>query len=147
MTRIDFYVVASSAQEERLAFVCKWVQKAYRAGKKVFIAVDNEKQANYLDNLLWQFEPESFLPHDCEGKPASLAPVKIGFSGDCGDFHDCLVNLCADIPGFFSRFERVAEVVCQEERILEQTRRHYSFYQERHHPIQTHRLSVSQTLT
>ena len=144
MTRIDFYIVASATQQERLEFVCRWVQKAWRAGHSIYIAVDNENQAQYLDRLLWQFSPESFLPHDCEGQPSSLAPIKIGHTDECGDFHDCLVNLRTGIPDFFSRFERVAEIVCQEEKILEQTREHYSFYKHRHYPVETHRLAAPQ---
>lgn len=144
MTRVDFYVLDSSAQSERLAYVCRWVQRAWQAGQSVYIAVDNDKQAAFLDDLLWRFSPESFLPHARVDSDTDLThtPIAIGYSDNCGHFHQCLVNLCSDIPEFFSRFERVAEVVCQEPRILEQTRQHYGFYKDRHHPINTHKISV-----
>ncbi|NHN39624.1 DNA polymerase III subunit chi [Pseudomaricurvus alcaniphilus] len=140
MTSIDFYVLPHSSMEQRLDFACRWTQKALRNDHSVYVAVDNEKQADYLDRLFWQFSPDSFVPHDCEGKPQLQARVKIGFGDDCGDFHDCLVNLSQQVPGYFSRFQRLAEIVCQEEKVLANTRQHYNFYQHRGYPIETHRL-------
>lgn len=143
MTSIDFYILPETGQQARLAFVCRWVHKAYRNGNRVFIAVDNAQQARYLDRLLWEFSADSFLPHDCSDGDATDAPVRIGYGDDCGDFHDCLLNLCSEIPDYFSRFRRLAEVVCQDERVLQQTRQHYGFLQHRGYPINTHKLPAA----
>ncbi len=138
MTRIDFYVLADSSVESRMEFACRLTQKAQQMGSRVYIAVDDKQQAQQLDQLLWSFRPESFVPHDCEGESALQAPVLVGFGADCSDHHDLLINLKSNIPDYFSRFERLVEIVSQQEQVLTQTREHFTFYRERGYPIQSH---------
>ena len=92
MTRIDFYILETASQQQRLDFVCRWIQKAQRSGATVMVAVDNEAQAKYLDQLLWRFKPESFLPHDCQGSAQTGASVVISYGEDFVTFHDCRVT-------------------------------------------------------
>lgn len=138
MTRIDFYVLADSAVEKRQEFACRLTQKAQHIGSSVYIAVDDAAQAKQLDQLLWEFRPESFVPHDCEGQTILQAPVHIGFGDDCGEHHDVLINLKSSIPEYFSRFERLIEIVCQQEDVLTQTRENFTFYRHRGYPIKSH---------
>ena len=57
-----------------------------------------------------------------------------------GDHQDVLINLCEEIPDFFSRFERCMEIVIQQPVVLENTRKHFAFYRERGYPLNTHDL-------
>ncbi len=143
MTRIDFYILPETAARERLVFACRLAQRALQAGSQVYLAVDNAEQARELDQLMWDFRPESFLAHDCEGQTRLQAPVAIGFGDDCGNHHDLLINLKQQIPDYFSRFERLAEIVCQDDQILAKTREHFTFYRDRGYPIQSHNLKQS----
>ena len=138
MTRVDFYVLPDPTVERRWEFACRLVQKAQHMGTRTYIAVDDETQAKAIDKQLWSFRPESFVPHDCEGETPLQSPVTIGFGPDCGDHHDLLINLKSEIPDYFSRFERLAEIVCQQEDVLTQTREHFTFYRHRGYPIQSH---------
>lgn len=140
MTQIDFYVLSAPAVDQRLVFACRLAQKALQAGSRVFIAVNDAPAAADLDARLWSFRPESFLPHDVEGGSVLHSPVSVGFGADCGDHHDLLINLKDEIPDYFSRFHRLAEVVCQEEQVLASTRLHYGFYRHRGYPINSHTL-------
>ena len=54
--------------------------------------------------------------------------------------HDLLINLQLEIPGFFSRFRRVAEVVTQDASSLEALRRSWTFYKERGYQLEKHDL-------
>lgn len=141
MTQIDFYVLAAPTVEQRLVFACRLAQKAYQAGSQVYIAVNSAEDAAALDQRLWNFRPESFLPHDCEGESSVQSPVAVGFGNDCGEHHDFLINLKDTIPDYFSRFQRLAEVVCQDEEVLSSTREHYGFYRHRGYPIKSHNLA------
>ncbi|WP_439135501.1 DNA polymerase III subunit chi [Pseudomaricurvus sp.] len=141
MTQIDFYVLPAPAVEQRLVFACRLAQKAFQSGSKVYIAVNNAEDAAELDQRLWNFRPESFLPHDCEGESSLQSAVAVGFGDSCGDHHDLLINLKDSIPDYFSRFQRLAEVVCQDEQVLASTREHYGFYRHRGYPIKSHNLS------
>jgi DNA polymerase III subunit chi len=139
VTRIDFYVLPETTSEARWLFACKLAEKVQRMGMRVLIALDSETEARQLDELLWTFKPESFVPHQLinGGKPA---PVEITFDDQAGDHQGLLLNLSNKIPTWFSRFERVSEVVIQEPGMLATSRERYSFYKSRGYPIETRKL-------
>lgn len=142
MTRVSFYVLGDNTTEDaRLEFACRLAEKAWRAGNRIFIAVNSEPEAEALDQLLWQFRPESFVPHNCEHQQLPSTAVVIGCGEDCGDHHDLLINLRSKIPSHFSRFERLAEVVSQTPDVLHETREHFAFYRQRGYPVETHNIA------
>ena len=63
MTRIDFYILADSAQRSRALFVCRLAEKAYRMKHPIYIHTESEQQSALMDDLLWTFSQGSFLPH------------------------------------------------------------------------------------
>lgn len=139
MTKIDFYVLPETTSEARWLFACKLAEKVQRMGMRVLIAVASEVEARQLDELLWTFKPESFVPHQLinGGKPA---PVEITFGEEAGDHQGLLLNLSNTIPPWFHRFERVSEVVIQEPQLLAISRERYSFYKGSGYPIETRKL-------
>lgn len=141
MTRVDFYILKQETLDDRMLFVCRLVDKAMRHGNRVLINVVDQPTAETLDDLLWSFRPESFIPHAIAGSDeATEVPVVITVGQDQSNHHDLLINLTAEIPPFFSRFQRLAEVAVQIESILQTTRQHYSFFKQRGYPIETHNL-------
>ena len=46
-----------------LKFVCQLIKKACNANQQVLCLVDDEQTAEQFDQLLWEFEPEAFIPH------------------------------------------------------------------------------------
>lgn len=143
MTEVDFYVLESDSQAARWSFACRLAEKAVRQGNKVMIATENEAASRELDQLLWSFRPESFVPHIVLGDGDSgSVPVVISHDGDDVQHHDVLVNIRASLPQQFSRFKRLAEIVVQDETVLQATRTNYAFYKERGYPIKTHKLKT-----
>ncbi|WP_303273912.1 DNA polymerase III subunit chi, partial [Turicimonas muris] len=47
----------------RERYACLVLKKAQRLGMKAAVFFDNENDMDQLDNLLWTFEPSSFIPH------------------------------------------------------------------------------------
>ena len=101
MTRISFYVLAEDTEESRRLFACRLAEKAWREGNRIYIAVNDESEAKAMDKQLWQFRPESFVPHNSEYTDAPTSAVVIGSQEDCGDHHDLLINLRNQIPTHF----------------------------------------------
>lgn len=137
MTHIDFYILPDTSAEARWQFACRLIEKAHALGRQLLVAVDSPADARHLDELLWRFKPESFVPHrllDSSDMPA--APVEITPDDNCGQHHDVLINLSSRVPEHFSRFERLSEVVIQDCEVLKTTREHFSFYKTRGYPIQ-----------
>jgi DNA polymerase-3 subunit chi len=142
MTRVDFYILQQDSVEARMLFVCRLVDKALRHGKHIMINVADQATAEALDDLLWSFRPESYIAHAIAGtEEAEDVPVVISVGNDLAHHHDVLINLTNEVPSFFSRFQRLIEVVVQVEELLQATRQHYAFFKQRGYPIQTHKLA------
>lgn len=142
MTRIDFYQI--SPEEKTSDFCCRLISKIWRHGHEIYVHTPEADTAKEIDELLWSFRPESFIPHgllkeegDSEPTPS---PVEIGFLADPGRHKDVLINFSENIPDFFSRFERVAEIVPFEEEKRTVARKNYQFYKDRGYPLHYHKL-------
>jgi len=145
MTRVDFYILQQQGNEARQRFVCRLIEKARRHGSRVFVAVENAEQASLLDELLWTHAPESFIPHIVMAPGNETlyeqSPTLIGADDECADHHDILINLRSEIPSFFSRFQRLAEIVVQDTEVLDRTRANWKYYRDRGYPLHRHSIS------
>ena len=139
MTRVGFYVVQAADQAQRLHVAVRLADKAFQRGHRIFINAADEAQARTLDELLWTYRPASFLPHGLHGQEQS-EEIAIGWGQEPQDHNDLLINLQLGIPGFFSRFRRVAEVVTQDPASLDALRRSWTFYKERGYQLEKHDL-------
>ncbi len=142
MTRVDFYILAAgSGQEAAERTACRIAEKAFRQGHQVYLHVADGDAAERLDELLWTFRAGSFVPHARWPLPegGEAPPVLIG-ADEPPAGPDVLVNLAPEVPGFFSRFLRVAEIVGGDEASRARARERYRWYRERGYPLHTHEL-------
>lgn len=139
MTRVDFHLLPASGKIDRDRWACKLTAKAARQGHRVYIQAAGAEAAARMDDLLWTFRDISFLPHRrIEDAGEGEVPVIIGHGESDPDEHDVLINLMHPVPLFFSRFERVIEVVSPQPEERATARERYRFYQERGYPLATH---------
>lgn len=138
MTEVSFYVLSPTEASARWPFVCQLVKKTYELGLSSLIYTRDRDSCQQLDHTLWQ-DPASFLPHAVLPCPANT-PIQLGYGELSGELHQVLINVSDQVPTFFSRFERVAEVICNEPAILAASRERYKFYRDRGYNIQTHKL-------
>ena len=142
MTRIDFYLLPQRDEQSRQLFACRLAEKEWQLDNRILIQTDNNEAGSALNALLWSFKTESFLPHAT--LPASQqTPVHIGWQEEPSSHHDLLINLSTNIPQFFSRFARVAEIVTQDEIQLDISRKLCRFYQERGYDIKINDMKKS----
>ena len=136
MTTIDFYILGQTQHLDRFNFVCNLVSKVYGEGRNIYIHTKDQNDAQQIDDLLWSFKGEAFIPHNIIGDDKlKETQIQIGWGEHPDHHHDVLINLASPQPNFFSRFQRVLEVVIQDEEILAQTRQHYKFYKERGYQV------------
>ena len=138
MTSIDFYFNAA----DRLEVACRLAGKAAQQKKRMLIYAPDPEAASRIDRLLWTWPAIGFVPHCAPHDPlAGETPVLIasdaGASGDCG----LLLNLGADCPPQFERFERLLEIVPTDEAGRQEGRERYRFYQARGYKISSHDLA------
>ena len=99
---------------------------------------DYEPAVDVLDDHLWSFKPTAFIPH---GKGIDQAPIALSCADEPGEHHHILINLLPSIPTWFSRFERVIEIIYQDEQFQQSKRDNFLFYKQRGYPLEFHDLS------
>lgn len=134
MTRVDFHVGAA----DRLNYAARLVRKAVAAGKRVTVtAGDDELRA--FDDTLWTFAALDFTPHVFADSPlAGRTPVVLAADARSAPACEVLVNLGAQVPLGFERYERLIELVSAAEPDLEAGRGRYKHYRERGYPLTKH---------
>ncbi len=140
MTRVDFHFNAP----DKLSHCCRLVRKIHRAGQRVVVYHDDATLLAELDRVLWTFSDLDFIPHLMADDPlAADTPVLLTHAEVDTAHHEVLVNLSERPPAFFSRFERLIEVVCTSESERLSGRERWRFYRDRGYPIEKHDLAAA----
>ncbi len=141
MTRIDFYILNENTRHDRFFLSCRITEKAWHQKHRIMIQTNSEQEARHMNQLLWTFRDQSFIPHELLSRAnLKTTPVIIGWSGDAAEECDVLINLATEIPPFFSRFKRLVEIVDKEPVQKQVSRDHYRYYQERGYPLTNYKL-------
>ena len=142
MIRIDSYFTKTPDTDADCLFSEKKKKKAYQLGHQIYVLCENEDMAIAFDEFLWQFNPDSFIPHHLfnEG-PTPPAPVQIGFEHHLPQSRDILVNLAGNVPNFHSQFKRICEIVANQEDSKACKRQNYKFYQSQGYALNNHEIS------
>ncbi|HTT08426.1 MAG TPA: DNA polymerase III subunit chi [Gammaproteobacteria bacterium] len=139
MTRVDFHVLPIDGKIGHERWACKLAAKAWKQGHRIHVHTGGEAEMMRMDELLWTFRDISFLPHAPLGDPtAGGVAITLGHGDLPPESNEVLVNLAHPVPSFFSRFERVIEIVPAEAEARANARERYRFYQERGYPLQNH---------
>ena len=145
MTRIDFYVTHDTATDAAARLACRIAEKAYRQQLPTHIHNRSHQQAQLVDQLLWSFRSESFIPHELSDDfldPASLAldlpPVTVGSKEPGQREIEVVINLADAVPLYFSRHNRLAEIIDGNGKAAGRER--YKFYKDRGYELNTHNL-------
>jgi DNA polymerase-3 subunit chi len=138
VTTIDFYFNAT----DRLQVACRLAGKALAQGKRMLIYAPDAELARKLDQMLWIFPPISFVPH-CFADDALAAetPVRIACDTEHANGAEILLNLAQECPEFFPRYERLLEIVSQDDDERRAGRTRYAWYRERGYQIRNHDLA------
>ncbi|MFZ5502118.1 MAG: DNA polymerase III subunit chi [Pseudomonadota bacterium] len=132
MTRIDFY----SGSTDRLRTACLLSNKAMQNNVRVVLSSDDVAHLSALEKLLWQYPPTGFIPHcRSDADDAAHTPVVLHHGGSNLPHHELLISLHRESPAFFSRFERVIEIVSQDSEDSRMARERYKFYLDRGYEI------------
>lgn len=133
MTRIDFH----SNVPNKLAYACRLVRKARAAQCKIVLLGKDRNELAQLDQLLWTFSEQDFLPHARAGDPLAAQTPVILTDSEAVELphHHVLINLSGNTPEHFARFERMFEIISSEEADKAAGRDRYRFYKERGYPL------------
>lgn len=131
MARADFYLIAKPRfRAEPLRLACELARKAHDAGQATLILARDRAQAEELDDLLWAFDDDAYVPHQIAGdEEDELAPVLIATPDMDVPLRPLVLNLRdAAVEG---AFERVLEVVPADESARGPLRERWKAYKSR----------------
>lgn len=142
MTRIDFYLLpdGSDAASGSVMATCKLCDKATSVGHKVYVHTADAAVTENLDGALWSFRQGSFIAHERHNGQSYEDPqpmVLIGSVEPPETHHGIMINLSTEVPTFFSRFERVLEIVDGEPSLRAKSRERFKFYRDRGYELNT----------
>lgn len=138
MTKVDFYILGNGSSQ---ITACKLAEKAYKMGHRIYVHVESEAQAKQIDEMLWTFRAGSFIPHKrYQSNNDNDSPVMVGYQDEPEIDCDILINLGTEVPLFFSRFDRVAEIISNEDDAKISGRQRFRFYRDRGYALNTHEL-------
>jgi len=138
MTSVEFHFNAP----DRLQAVCRLAAQALARGERLLVYAPEAELASRLDRLMWTWPATGFVPHcPVDDALAPQTPVLIARDEQAPADVRVLVNLAADCPPHFARFERLVEVVGLDEAEREAGRERYRQYKARGYGIKNHDLA------
>ena len=138
MPRADFYLIQSTRfREEPLRLVCELARKACDANLWTLVLARDDAQAEALDDLLWAFDEDAYVPHQIAGdEEDELTPVLIAPPEIDAPLRPLVINLRdAAVEG---SFERVLEVVPADASARGPLRERWKQYQARGFELNKH---------
>jgi DNA polymerase-3 subunit chi len=138
VTTIDFYTHCA----DRLDVAAKLVAKAWAQNGSVRVLTSGEALTAQLDGLLWRVPATGFLPHCRLGSAlAAETPIVVDHALQHDGPAAVLINLHPSPPPFFSRFERLVEIVGVDESEAAAGRERWRFYKERGYALRSHSMA------
>lgn len=134
MTKVSFYT--NSADKLRTA--CQLSHKAMQHGLHTVISLPDAASCDALDKLMWHYPDTAFIPHCRHDKidatphcVTSQWPVVLSHDNDHFPHYDMLISLHSECLSFFSRFDRLIEIISTDAADSQLGRERYKFYRDR----------------
>ncbi len=131
MPRADFYLIDKPRfRADPLLLVCELARKAFASEQATLILARSREQAEQLDERLWEFDDDAFIPHEIVGDSDDdeMTAVLIVPPEMQTPDRPLVINLrdaCAS-----GRFDRVLEVVPADEAERAGSRERWKTYRE-----------------
>ena len=167
MTEVDFYILKDASADAALRAACRIAQKACSQGLRIYIYLDSDDEASRMDDLLWTFQQDSFVPHErwhgvneASAQPDGLRQpgrkanpvaqsvaisatsttpkVLIGTTAQPPGSPQLLINLGAQVAECFAQCPRVVEIVAADPVNKSAGRERYRAYREQGVPLRMH---------
>ena len=136
--QVNFYILPSLAEEARLQFACRLCEKAFQHQQKTLVVTNNPHTSKHLDDLLWIYKEDSFIPHSTasslhlDEQAVIISESAINLDQE----FDFIINL-SESP-IQNNSNKIAEIVNQDPTIKASSREHFRFYQKKGYDLQHH---------
>ena len=129
MPDVTFYVLPQDEETTRMQVLCRLVEKAWLQDLSVLVLAEDQPEAHRIDEALWSFRPESFVPHCLiDHIPAKAPPALITWSGQALPDAQVWFNIARTPCQPGRRCQRLIQLVAgsaEQREIQRQQWRHY----------------------
>ncbi len=116
----------------------------YRQNQRVFIYTQDQNKAEQIDEMLWAFDSDSFVPHNLSGEGSKQgAAVEISYQAPHGR-RPVLINLTSTVPNFASQFQFIVDFVPSDNTLKQQARERFKTYRQWGFQVESQAVSKSQ---
>lgn len=124
-TQVMFYQLNDEEKTDTSSafyHACLQASHFYRQNQRVFIYTLDKASSEQIDELLWSFDSDSFVPHNLVGEgPKQGAAIEISNQAPRGR-RPVLINLTPTVPDFASQFQFIVDFVPTDEALKQQAR-------------------------
>jgi len=140
MSRVDFYILPDENRKNLQRFACRLAEKAYHQGNRILVKTENPDESRLMDDLLWSFKEDNFLPHAVSGTMACEdQAILISHETETDDNFQLLINM-SSTSAEKNQFDRIAEILNQEPTRKQTGRQHYKIYKDYGFELQHHEI-------
>ena len=147
MKQVDFYLISNHVANAKYKLASRLSNKLQRQDKSTLIITDNEAATTELDSVMWSFSDTSFLAHEKISDNDQTSLTQIGDASQASPKflekdYSVLINISSEIPIFNHHFQRIAEIVEQDEQSKIAARVRFKRYQTEGFEIKTHNIEL-----
>lgn len=140
--KIDFHILELNSRQKLFYFACQRIEKWIEEKARVYVHVNNQAEADALDDLLWTYKDDSFIPHALY-RPDQPTPIliQIGHEQSCPtsaeNQFDAAINLSNHLIPFYSPSLHMIEMVMADPIVQQLARQRYKQYRDHGHELRT----------
>lgn len=132
--RVDFYILSQDYE----SFLYRLVDKIYKKRQSLYIHCQDQSQAEGLDEWLWTYRDDGFIPHNLMGEPLDPPPpIQLGW--DARQARQKLILNCSD-HAIEEPMPRILEIIKNEDAAKATGRARYAHYREKKVALKTHHI-------
>jgi DNA polymerase-3 subunit chi len=134
MPQVEFHILSEAGDVPRLRYACQLIEQARAQGQRSYVYAADDEQAKRMDEVLWTFRDQAFIPHELLSANSPSHPrimVVIGTTlAAPAEFQSLLINLSDTMPEALSTFARICEVVDADPQHKQLARERYKLYRD-----------------
>jgi DNA polymerase-3 subunit chi len=139
MPKVDFYLIDKPRfRENPLLLVCELARMAFDRQLPTLIHCQSRAEADALDELLWEFDPDAFLPHQIagDGDDDDVTPIVLVPPEADSAMRALVINLRDSCVN--GATDSIKEVVAADAAQREGSRRRWAEYKSRGYVVSKH---------
>jgi DNA polymerase-3 subunit chi len=141
MPQVEFHILSEAGDVARMRHACQLIERAYEQGQRAYVFAADDAEAQQLDEMLWTFRDQAFIPHEVISATSPTHPRIMAVIGTTAyppeGFNALLINMSNMLPASVDAFARICEVVDADPQRKQQARDRFKQYRDRGDQLQT----------